>query len=169
MSDQEMQAQEQAQAEDVQALPPPYDEHPERYSVTKNGAIRDKRTGHFVDSTRVRTKISDRSQAVALAERRWQKARAAAAAGLRELSPSTPSAFRAWREIVKAQGRLAMDKSQGKASTIAARFVGEAAGLLPTRWQREQARGVRAGAANTLTLTDESVAKLLEIMQRARG
>lgn len=53
-----------------------------RTRMLSNGALIDTKTGKFVSGGKVTTAISDTSQAVALARKRWDKARESFAAGI---------------------------------------------------------------------------------------
>jgi hypothetical protein len=101
--------------------------NPERYRLYKNRAIFDKNTGRIVKAPPPEMSLTSASASV-LAESRWRKARESANEGLSRLSTAN-SALDTWSNIIENKGRVALDKDN-RAGTDAARFVGNAAGLL---------------------------------------
>ena len=78
--------------------------------------------------------------AVQAANTRWERAREAAAEGLKDALDKRgtgESVEQAWKEIVKHQAELAADPEK-RGSTQAARLVGQAADLLPRANQQPE-------------------------------
>lgn len=88
--------------------------------------------------------IVDRSQAVALAQRRWELYREAAADAVQRASGG-PTPFAGWGVIVERQAALAADIDKGRSSTEAARFVGSAIGVLGGPKEAETGSNVPGG------------------------
>ena len=81
--------------------------------------------------------------AVQAANTRWERAREAAAEGLKDALDKRgtgESVEQAWKEIVKNQAELAADPEK-RGSTQAARLVGQAADLLPRANQQPESSG----------------------------
>lgn len=107
-----------------------------KYALRSNGAIQDLITSKFVAVTSKALTFQNRESAREASLKRWADYREAAAAGLAasgDLSGSPGGAGGAWEAIVKKQADLAKDTSQGVASTVAAKFVGNAVGALDAR------------------------------------
>src|SRR3990167_1443945 len=137
---------------------------PEGVIVASNGAWLDAETGKFSPGGKPRTAIKTTSQAVALANLRWQRAAAAATTGLKRLS-NKQSALHAWSKIVEHQGGLAMDPKAKRSSTEAARFVGQATGFLRDR----QSGGEPPATGATMQISSEvglAIAEMLASRQR---
>lgn len=88
---------------------------PTNTRVLDNGAVFDTERRVIIKGASM-----DKAQASALANIRWDRARAAWAQGMSDVSKSPMSAI---RDIAKAQTSLAMDDSKGRASTEAAKLV----------------------------------------------
>ena len=85
--------------------------------------------GKWLPGSKPAGMIRDPSQASAMAAKRWEAYREAAAAGVaRATRRDTPVA--GWGYIVEKQAELASDPTRGRGSTEAARFVGSALGLM---------------------------------------
>jgi hypothetical protein len=147
----------------------PQESQPERVQaepvdivVAKNGALRDAKTGRIVPGGKITTAITP-SNAVAMANSRWQKYHAAAVRGLRSRSASN-NALDAWSDIVAAQADLATDTDKGRASTEAARFVAQAVDAVPNR----QAAGGGDNPAVALNLNAQALKMLIDAVQQAR-
>ena len=106
----------------------------------KNGAIYDRTKGHIVANPGGGTTAITQATASEMHALRAEKYRRAAAAGLARVHPSnTPMA--AWGYIVERQSQLATTIDKGRSSTEAARFVGQAIGVLGVKQDTEsQAR-----------------------------
>ena len=81
--------------------------------------------------------------AIQAANTRWERAREAAAEGLKDALDKRgtgESVEQAWKEIVKNQAELAADPEK-RGSTQAARLVGQAADLLPRANQQPESSG----------------------------
>jgi len=102
----------------------------------KNGAVYDMDKKRIVANPGGGSAALTKASASALAHKRWDMAREAAAAGLVRLSPSNKTEYDAWANVNENMGRIATDY-QSNAAVKAAEFVGRAAGLLPTRTQQQ--------------------------------
>ena len=122
--------------------------------VLANGAIADVKTGVIIRGAPLSS-----SQARAIAKKRWEKAQAAAIRGLRHASGSD-SALQAWSDLIGEQYKLAMNIDAARASTEAARFVGQAAGFLV---DRRQAAG-NSGENPLETLGAEVASRILAML-----
>lgn len=103
---------------------------PTRYRVLSNGAIASVETGKIVKGNAANPLITVETARDyhVYRERKRQQAELAAQHGLARIVPGSPSALKAWAEIVEAQARQA---KSGKAHSDAnARFVGQATGFL---------------------------------------
>jgi hypothetical protein len=106
----------------------------------------------------------DQVQASALAARRWELYRNAAADAVQRATIAT-TPFAGWGVIVERQVKLAQETEKGRASTEAARFVGSALGLMgegrrqEEQQQPEQARDLPPGVALRALLSDLRILK----------
>ena len=100
--------------------------------------IRDER-GRFLPGSKPAGMIDSPSQASALAARRWELYREAAADAVQRASSAT-TPFAGWGVIVERQAVLAADIDKGRSSTEAARFVGSAIGVLGGPKEAEHAQ-----------------------------
>lgn len=127
---------------DVTVLPEPYAQNPERYKRWANGAIYDTSIGRVVANPGGGIKKFTKDNTAdmrALYDQRRLQAKLAAQGAVAKLAVSSgkPSVYRGWQLLVSAQAELAMDTDRGRASTDAARFVGQATGFLDSGAQAE--------------------------------
>ena len=98
------------------------------YRLLSNGAVFDMNINKIVGMSIDGYMIS-KENASELSKKRWQAAREAANLGLKRLNNSA-SALQAWEDIVYSQAKEAL--KEGRDATNAAKFVGNATGMLPT-------------------------------------
>lgn len=127
--------------------------------ILSNGAAKDPVTGHFLPGYRPKSVISDRTQAVAMAKKRWENARKAVSSALKEQSGG-PTPYHALQEITKAQYDLATDAEKGRASTEAAKFIFRAGDFLPDNRAEQTDTATQVGE-----VLGEVAIKLLEYVQ----
>lgn len=134
-------------------LPPGY-EDTTRYRRLHNGPIYDMQVHHIVANPGGGLdKISPTHNPKAIYAERVLAAKIAAQEAVEELAKASQSkkTFAAgWREIVKAQAGLALDVDRGRASTDAARFVGQATGFLGDSRRDDDTTNAAVGAVATL-------------------
>ena len=121
-------------------IPPLLTWYTECVAVHKNSLANLKRGG--IDKKHQFT-AGPEGTAVQAANTRWERAREAAAEGLKDALDKRgtgESVEQAWKEIVKNQAELAADPEK-RGSTQAARLVGQAADLLPRANQQPEASG----------------------------
>lgn len=100
--------------------------------------IRDEK-GRWLPGSKPAGMIESPSQASALAARRWELYREAAADAVQRASAAT-TPMAGWGVIVERQAKLAQDTEKGRGSTEAARFVGSALGLLGEGRRQDEAQ-----------------------------
>ena len=130
-----------------------------------NLGIQDPETGLFIDARFNTTKITTDNHRE-LRERRYDLARQAAARGLRSTLDvgGSQSELEAWCRIIQAQAELALDKSAGRASTEAAKFVARAVDLLPDGSDK----GAQTVNNTQINLVDGQLDALIERLQGLR-
>jgi hypothetical protein len=129
---------------------------PANIRVLANGAWYNMDTKRIVRAP-TRGNIENQAQASELANIRWRKAQAAAVQGLRDVS-TKGSSLDAWRNIVRRQAELAQDTGKGRASTEAAKFIGNVTGFV----QNELANNLANSSENRLTLSDNALATIID-------
>lgn len=133
------------------------------YKRLASGAVVDCKTAAMVANPGGgKTAIKSDNAAAMLARREAIRLQGETAgrAALRAASGGV-SSLAGWRQIVEAQAGLAKDTDKGRASTEAARFVGQAAGLIGGA-SSQQAASNPAGA--TLALSPDVAKALLEVL-----
>ncbi len=105
--------------------------------VYENGSIKEVETGHFLKPGHT---FATPGMATKAINARWEQAREAAIEGLiaaymesgSMMPPKSGNSLEmaAWAAIVASRAAIAMDRERGREGTDAARFVGQAAGLL---------------------------------------
>ena len=144
-----------------------YPEPPPGIQVLSNGAGRNKGgivygPGTFKpDPHRITPETS-----LDLNRHRWNMARETAMDGMGSAVKSVSGAtgWDAWKEINRTQAEIAMDKEFGRASTEAAKFVGNAAQLLPDR--RRASQDADQPGNITVSIPPDALMALVEAARR---
>ena len=130
---------------------------PALYVDNGNGRIHDRKTGKIVAMDGSKSPIT-RSNSVALANKRWDMARAALDVGLADASPSNKTAFDQLTNIGRAQGKLAAQTSRGRDSTNAAKFIWSAGGFAADR-----SKGPEVGGSSVISdVMAENLGKIVD-------
>ena len=149
------------------------DDLPEGYKDTEiykrlpNGAVFDKRIKRIVanpggGNTPMKQGINIKE----IHAERVLRAKLAAQGALSELviaSGKNKSAIGGWARVVSAQAELALDIDRGRASTDAARFVGQATGFLSSERDNKSDSGGAAGQDDTIHLLAGALAGFVHL------
>ena len=127
--------------------------------------VRDEK-GRFMPGTEPPNKITNPTQAHALARARWDKQREAWAAGIVQaiddtgmLPPGDDHDAGAWQVIANKATTLLLDSDNARGFAELARLVGRNAG-----YTADDSRP--AGADNALLVSDDTAARILDLIER---
>jgi len=127
----------------------------------ENGTIQDAESGKFLAAPVPNTFEKDRDLAVFAAKKRWQAAQEQAAEGLQRAVEAhggrVASPEAAWGKVVEAQAEKALKGA--RESTTAARFVGEAASMIPDK--QIKPREVALSGSVTVIDLDAAIMQLI--------
>ncbi len=131
----------------------------------KNGAIYDRGIGRIVANPGGGTSAITQAQSSAMARTRWDKAAAATRAAIKDVSKSKTS-LAAWSGLVAGLYTSAMDDEKPlRDRTIAAKFIGQAADLLP---DRQNSQENSAGLTISAHFSPESALQLVQLLDKMR-
>jgi hypothetical protein len=131
----------------------------ETQANSEDGVVRDSH-GRWIIAPKSPAPITH-ANARTLATTRWEMAREASIQGLMQ-GTLTAIPTDAIAKVVKAQTELAQDKAAGRASTEAARFSFQAAGIM------NDSQNATDNDSITLTATGEAATRLIELISALR-
>jgi len=138
------------------------------YRQLKNGAIFDISLHKIVGMDANGYMIS-KENASELSLKRWRMARNAAQYGIKNVNGST-SSLETWSLIAKNQAQIAL--SDSKFSTLAARFIGDITGYIPTKNDINAINDAKNSATNdgiTVSISPEIAKKMLQLLRDVKN
>ena len=162
-----MDCQDNVQVESIQGEIVEYPEPPPGVKVLKNGAgYANGRIAYGPGTYGPNPTAITKENTQLFHQRRLEKAVQAASQGMVKALPGNgKTEFDAWVEINRAQTALAMSQERGRASTEAAKFVGNAARLLPDRRRADNDNGT--GDKITVQIPEHIVIAMLQAARRS--